>query len=130
MSKYLLDTCGLIWWTLDPEKLSLKALKACEKIESSTGYICSISLWEIGIKIKNRKLDIGMTIESYVKALHKLGYLKVLPVDERCWLKNLSLDWKHRDPADRTIVATAVLNNFSIISSDLKIRRFYNKVIW
>ena len=91
MSKYLLDTCALIWWTLDQEKLSSKALKACQKMEQGVGYISSISLWEIGIKIKNRKLDIGMTIEHYVKNIHKLGYLKIIPVDETIWLKNLSL---------------------------------------
>jgi len=28
----MLDTCALLWWTLDPEKLSDKAAKACKKI--------------------------------------------------------------------------------------------------
>jgi PIN domain nuclease of toxin-antitoxin system len=29
----VLDTCALIWWSLDPDKLSLPAKSACEKIE-------------------------------------------------------------------------------------------------
>jgi PIN domain nuclease of toxin-antitoxin system len=130
MNKYLLDTCALIWWTLDQEKLSSKAFEACQKIEQNTGYVSSISIWEIGIKIKNRKLNIGMTIETYVKNLHKLGYLNIIPVDDKIFLKNLSLAWKHKDPADRTIVATAHINNFNLITSDKIIKKFYKKTYW
>lgn len=29
----VLDTCALIWWSLDPEKLSQTAIQACEVME-------------------------------------------------------------------------------------------------
>ncbi len=38
--------------------------------------------------------------------------------------------WEHRDPADRTIVATAVLKDLPIVTKDDIIGRFYPKVIW
>ncbi len=126
----MLDTCALIWWTLDPQQLSVKATEACRKMEQNEGIISSITLWEIGIKLKNRKLDIGMSIEQYVNLIHKLGYLKIVPVDEHIWLKNLSFEWEHRDPADRTIVATAMLNKCSLVTSDGIIRAFYGKTLW
>ena len=54
----VLDTCALIWWSLDQDKLSLPARKACEQIEKDkNGLVASISIWEIAIKIKNNKLD-------------------------------------------------------------------------
>ena len=124
------NTCALIWWTLDPDKLSEKALKACMKVEWDGGFISSISIWEVGIKIKNKKLDIGHSIEQYVRNIHKLGYLEIIPVDETIWVKNLALDWKNKDPADRTIVASAKYYNHSLVTSDKIIRRFYNKTIW
>ena len=99
-------------------------------MERSKGYVSAISIWELGIKIKNRKLEIGLSIDLYTKKLSTLSYLEILPVDHHVWLKNLSLDWDHRDPADRTIVAQAKLGGLPIITSDEKIRGFYTKCIW
>ncbi len=94
------------------------------------GFISSISLWELGIKIKNKKLDIGMDIDSYLNKLEQLSYLTILPVDTTIWLKNLKLDWDHRDPADRTIVASASYKKAHLITKDQTIRQFYKKSIW
>lgn len=126
----LLDTCALIWWTLDPKRLSSKAMEACQKMERSEGIISSISIWEIGIKIRNKKLDIGMPIEKYTELLYMLGYLKIIPVDEQIWMRNISLNWEHLDPADRTIVATAMIHHANIITADEKIGHFFEKCIW
>lgn len=127
---YVLDTCALIWWTLDPGQLSKKAEQACLKMAKEEGFISSISLWELGIKIKNKKIDIGMEIETYVSKLEQISYLTILPVDTTLWLKNLSLDWKHKDPADRTIVATALQRKAKLITKDETIRDFYSNSIW
>ena len=56
--------------------------------------------------------------------------LEIVAVDERIWLKNLELDWDHRDPADRTIIATAMLSSCPLITSDRVIRRYYAETIW
>jgi len=126
----LLDTCALVWWTLDPHKLSHAASKACGEIETFGGFISSISLWEIGIKIKKGRLDINITLEEYVSRLNQIEGLEIIPVDENIWAKNISLDWPHKDPADRTIVATAILKDLSIVSKDRGIKDFYPKIIW
>jgi PIN domain nuclease of toxin-antitoxin system len=126
----LLDTCALIWYTIDPKKLSKPASKACANIPLKGAYISSISLWEIGLKIKNKKLDIGTTIEDYVQRLKQLQTITIIPVDENIWLRNLVLDWVHRDPADRTIVATADLRRLPIVTSDTTIREYYPNIIW
>ena len=105
----LLDTCALLWWTLDPEQLSDSAAIACERISDNNAFISAISIWEIGIKIKKGKLDIGMDLREYLNRLNLLDVLKIIPVDENIWVENIFLEWDHRDPADRTIVATAKL---------------------
>jgi PIN domain nuclease of toxin-antitoxin system len=47
------------------------------------------------------------------------------------WLENLRLDWSHRDPADRTIVATARIKSLALISKDEQIHKFPGiKCIW
>lgn len=127
---FLLDTCALVWWSLDPNKLSDKAAQACEKMEKTGGFISSISLWEIGIKIKKGKLDIGLSLENFVSGIKKTGIIKIIPVDEAIWMENLALRWKHPDPADRTIVATAKLLKLPLVTADKSIKAFYKKVIW
>jgi len=127
---FLLDTCALLWWTLDPEKLSDEASNACDMIYGHGAFISSISIWEIGIKIKKNKLDIGMDIKEYVDRLNSLNIINIIPIDENIWVENVSLEWEHRDPADRTIVATAKIKNLPIITSDHIIRNFYPNVIW
>lgn len=124
--KILLDTCALIWWTLDPENLSKSTIK---KIEKADVFVSSISIWEVGLKINNHKLNIGMSIDKYLHGLHQLQNFTIIPIDENIWIQSLSLDWSHRDPADRVIVATAKLNNCVIVTSDLEIKSFYKKCI-
>ncbi len=126
----LLDTCALLWWTLEPEKLSKKALKACTEIPQKGACISSISIWEIGIKMKRKLIDIGEDIAAYTARLNLLDYLEIVPVDDRIWIKNLSLDWQHPDPADRTIVATALLRDLPIVTKDSLIASYYRKIIW
>ncbi|HCP99998.1 MAG TPA: hypothetical protein DIT99_04585 [Candidatus Latescibacteria bacterium] len=56
--------------------------------------------------------------------------MNILPVDDRIWVANIDLDWDHRDPADRTIVATAMIHGLQLITSDSRIRSFYADTIW
>ena len=125
-----LDTCALLWWTLAPDYLSAKALEYCNKISSDGASISSITIWEIGIKIKKGILNIGEGLEAYAARLKSLNTVDIIPVDENIWIKNLSLKWFNNDPADRTIVATAMLKKLPIITKDKIIRDFYPEIIW
>jgi PIN domain nuclease of toxin-antitoxin system len=45
-------------------------------------------------------------------------------VDSVTWLRSVELAWDHRDPADRVIVATALLQNVPLVTADTEIHRF------
>lgn len=126
----LLDTCALLWWTLDPDKLSAKAANACRTLEREGGAASAISLWELGIKMKRGKLAIGLSIEEYADRLRRLGCLELIPVDDRIWIENVNLAWERRDPVDRTIVATARLRKLPIVTPDGAMRAFHGRTIW
>jgi len=127
----LLDTHALLWWTLDPDKLSRRARAQCRKMEERGGFISSISIWELGIKIKNGQLEIGMTIEDFAANVEATGIIAIIPVDTRIWLRNLSLAWDNRDPADRTIAATALMQNIPILTKDKRLRSaHFLRTIW
>jgi PIN domain nuclease of toxin-antitoxin system len=124
----VLDTSALIFWTLDPQRLSPKAKQAIEQADRI--LISSISIWEIALKVKRQKLVIPLPINEYVDRLHQLGSLEILAVDIQTWLDNVDLPWDHRDPADRTVVALAARNNCPLITSDEMIANFFAKTIW
>lgn len=127
---FVLDTCALLWWTIDPESLSKKAEKVCSQINVQGAFISSITIWEIGIKMKKGLLDIKENLASYVNRINLLQSIEIIPVDEHIWIKNLMLNWDHKDTADRTIVATAMMRNLPIVTKDKVIRDFYRNTIW
>ena len=129
--KIVLDTCALIWWSLDPSKLTSAATEACKQMEKNkNGLVPSIAIWEIAIKIKNQKLDLGVNLNKYVASLKKSSVVSIVPIDEDIWLESVQLQWEHRDPADRVVVALASRNQASIVTADTKIRNFYPDAIW
>src|ERR1035441_8654838 len=102
----VLDTCALLWHTLSPENdLTGNAKEAIEKAREL--LISSISIWEIRIKQKKKDLYLPISIENYVNRLKQSYQVRMIAVDEEILLKALKLDWNHKDPADRIIVATA-----------------------
>ena len=44
-------------------------------------------------------------------------------------VESVKLQWEHRDPADRVVVAIAKKNQASIITADQKIANFYSSVL-
>jgi PIN domain nuclease of toxin-antitoxin system len=125
----VLDTCALLWWSFDPTQLSGPAAGACKLMERQGGWISSISIWEIGLKVNKGKYNIGMPLQDFVSRLRRTA-IQIIPVDETVWVENLALPWKHTDPADRTIVATAKARGLPIMTADQEIRSFYPQIIW
>jgi len=124
----VLDTSALLFWTLDPDRLS--DLAEITIHEADTIIVSSVSIWEIGLKIKHGKLQIPLSIDHYADRLQHLDRLEIRDVDVPTWLQNLALKWDHRDPADRTIVATAQQLGCPLVASDREITSFYEKTIW
>ena len=129
--KIVLDTCALLWWSLDPEQFSLPAASAIEEMErNKNGVTPSMAVWEIAIKVKNQKLDLGIPIDIYVEHLRRSNVVEILPVDESILVKSVNLDWSHRDPVDRIMMALALDNSCPIITRDSEIRKFYEGTVW
>ena len=105
MERYLtiiLDTCALLWWSLDPDELSTRAKIAIEEMEQSkNGITSAMAIWEIAIKIKNQKLDLGVPLSKYVKRVQQSDVVDIIPVEADLLVESVNLEWSHRDPVDR-----------------------------
>lgn len=124
----VIDTSTLLFWTLDSPRLSKSAATAIEEAERIV--ISSISIWEIGLKASRNRLSIPISVQEFADGLAQIDVVEILPVDTATWLKSIELEWKHRDPADRVIVATAILRDCPLVTSDQIIRAFYPQTIW
>ncbi len=122
----VLDTCGLIWLCFEFKKLSKQTR---ELLLETQVYVPSICLYEIGIKVRKKKLKIPLSVAELTERLHKVKNLSLVSIDDRLWLESLSLDWGHWDPVDRLVVALAKRLKSPIVTTDREIQRFYNKIL-
>jgi PIN domain nuclease of toxin-antitoxin system len=100
-------------------------------MERQGGFASAISIWEIGIKAKRRKLELPITIDELARRIAQGGVVELVPVDTSIWLRSIALPWAHSDPADRVIVATALLRNVPLLTKDSLIRKFRGvKCLW
>ena len=124
----VLDTSALLFWTLHRERLSQPGAAAIADADRIA--VSAMSIWEIGVKAGRGNLEIPFPIREFADRLERVARVEVVPVGLAIWLENLELDWKHRDPSDRTIVATARLFDCPLVTSDTTIRTFYTKAVW
>ena len=114
----LLDTHALVWWAVAPTKLSARAATVLAQMEEVGGYASAISVWEIEAKVRTKKLELPITIDELVARCEREAIVRLLPVDAKTWLRTARLDWEHRDPADRVIVATAAIEGLRVLTKD------------
>ena len=100
----LIDTQSFIWFVENDSRLprNIKLL-----MENSNSLTISIaSFWEITIKASLGKLVIAENIADVMdKAL--LNGFKILPIEREHLTALSNLDFIHRDPFDRIIIAQA-----------------------
>ena len=86
--------------------------------------ISAISVWEVGNKQRKRPaaLDLGLPFADWLAIATKPSLIRVFPVDaEIARLASALPGSLHDDPADRLIVATAIVHQLTILTSDEKI---------
>lgn len=70
--RVLLDTHALIWLYTGNERLSKKAKKVIEDSENEC-FISLVSVWEMAVKIKIGKMDLGVPLDDFLKDIIENG---------------------------------------------------------
>lgn len=117
----LLDTHILIWLLIAPEKLSSKARKAILAARKSGPLALSaISLWEIAWLAENQRINIDISVESFVKKC--ASYVEVLPISLEIAVRSVQFPNSYpKDPQDRIIGATAIVEEIRLLTHDMQI---------
>lgn len=126
----LLDTCGLLWLAARPDALSVAA-RAAISTHAGDLYISAISAFEIGLKHRKGRLDLGLAPEEWWSRAIAHHGLRVLPITAEIALASTALPPHHADPCDRLILATAHTLGAPIVTADPLFRQYAGTpVIW
>ena len=112
----LLDTCALIWLGNGDPALSLDARQVIE--ESEEVYVSPISLWEVSNKCRKGKLQLKFPPREWFDRILQRHQLKILPLTNEVMFRAGELHEHHKDPADRMIIASALVGGFAVVTAD------------
>ena len=125
--RLLLDTCALLWLANKSDTLSLVTRLQIEEAEEV--FISPVSAWEIALKHSKGKLKLPCDpIKWFEHALEVFG-IAILPFDYKLWMRSTQLPNYHHDPADRTIIQTALENDLTIVTHDRRFPQYGVRVI-
>ena len=117
MTNLLLDTHTFLWFLWDDPKLSASAKSLIED-PNSRKLVSIVSCWEIAIKVCLGKLDLGEPSRSFLPREIARNRFEVLAISlpHVTMVEQLSLH--HRDPFDRLLIAQAIIEGMSLVSTD------------
>lgn len=92
-------------------------------IQNSQGLaISAISLWELAMIGHRERIRITLTLESFLREVE--ARFNVLPISASICAQAMTLPETYpKDPADRLIGATAMVQGISLVTADRDIRR-------
>ena len=120
----LVDTHVVVWLAFDQGQLSKNARAAInEARQNGEGLaISDITLLELTTLTSKGRIRLDISLESFLREIE--ARFIVLPISGRACVRALGLPLTYpKDPADRIIGATALVEGLSLLTADRKIRR-------
>jgi len=126
----LLDTCALLWLDTDRSAFTLRAMRALDKHADALA-ISSISIFEIGIKVQRKKLQLPLSTAKWISEMTQFYQLIDLSLTAEIAAVAAELPDIHRDPFDRLIIATAKVRNITVVTADKIFPQYSDiSVVW
>jgi len=120
----LVDTHVVVWLAFDQAQLSKNARAAINDArQNGEGLaISDITLLELAALSDKGRIRLDISLESF---LHEVeARFIILPISGRACARALGLPATYpKDPADRIIGATALVEGLSLLTADREIRR-------
>ncbi len=120
----LVDTQVIVWLAFEQGRLSRKAREAIDEARQNEDglAISGITLLEIATLANKGRIHLNTTLESFLQEIE--SRFVVLPISSRACARTIELPASYpRDPADRIIGATALVEGLSLLTADREIRR-------
>ena len=125
--RYLIDT-HVALWVFKGEPIS-KAAKLILDDVTAEVFVSIASAWEIAIKVSTGKLKYTGGVKAFLNDV-KLNEFKILGVEESYVERIEYLEYHHRDPFDRLLIATAIVEDMTFLSADENVPKYDVKWLW
>jgi PIN domain nuclease of toxin-antitoxin system len=120
----LLDTHVVVWLAFDESRISQTAKAAIDearRTEQGLG-ISDFTLYELSTLFRKKQFSLAISPESFLSEVEKR--FVILPITSRICIGASSLPVGYpKDPADRIIGATALIEGLKLITADREIRK-------
>jgi len=114
----VLDTHVLLWMDRDDAALGGRAREQISQAWAQGQVaVSAISFWECAMLAQRGRITLPTEPEIWRADLLQAG-IREIPLDGRIAQLATRLEGMHRDPADRFIVATAILNTATLLTAD------------
>ena len=123
----LVDTHVVVWLAFEPSAFSKKARAAIDDARTKDGLaISSITLWELAMLASRGRIRLDISLESFLQEVER--HFVVLPISSRACARVVGLPPTYpKDPVDRIIAATALVEGLAVVTADREIR--HSKVV-
>lgn len=124
--RFLLDTNVLLWVTSETFRLDPQTV-ALIKNPANTILFSAASIWEISIKAGLQRENFHAVPIDVLTAAREAGFIE-LPVRAELAVRVAVLPHHHRDPFDRLLIAQAMAEGASLLTTDRILARYTDLV--
>ena len=129
MRGILLDTHALLWWMADDPQLG-ERIRTILREGLTPIHVSAATVWEIGIKHRLGRLPGGEDFLAEPGICFQRWSFLPLPMDHDDARVAAALNWEHRDPFDRMLVAQSRRHRLSLASCDPAISTYHPDCLW
>lgn len=115
--RLLLDTHIWFWSLTAPDRL---ARKVRSRLQQAKGHIflSPISVWELLILAERGRVRLDTEPRSWVRAALARAPFEEAALNHEIALRSREVALPHQDPADRFLVATALVYDLTLVTAD------------
>ena len=117
---YLLDTNAALIALTNPARLSRRVRKA---VLTGPNYLSVVVYWEVLLKTMKGALDVGEPRTWWLDALDQLAATPLVLRPEHV-SEVSTLPAIHKDPFDRVLIAQAMVEDLTLLTTDGEIARY------
>lgn len=115
--KLLLDTHIWLWGVLEPKRLTRRVDKALRNPANEL-WLSPVSVAELVVLLRKGRLKLPHDVASWVTRTIEELQLNEAPLTVEVALAISSMDFRHADPADQFLAATAKVLDLTLVTAD------------
>jgi PIN domain nuclease of toxin-antitoxin system len=115
--KLLLDTHVWLWTLTDPDRLGRRARSALARVTNEI-WLSSISVWELLVLAERGRVTLDDEPGRWAREALRRSPVREATLNSEVAIQSREIAPLHPDPADRFIVATALVYELTLVTAD------------